>query len=865
MKRKLFCPKTLVFVVVMNFCFNFVTSQSLPFNCDFNAYLFQYNDVYAIDLASGTSVLLKENVTPGSINAVGYNPTDGYIWGYLSSPSKSIVRVGKDFTATIFNIEQLPSSGSYVGDISPEGIYYCKGNGSSYSKIDLNPLSPSYLQYLGLNTLAYDIVIHDWAFNSVDGKLYAVSQGGNILYRIDPQNGGITNLGLVPILTGNNYTYGAVYFDKAGNFYISTNQTGTVYIVKNVSGLTGSNAMISNLFAYGPSASSNDGARCPTAPVLIEECDNGIDDDADGLIDCEDPSCSGYSGCPVIVQNVSTGNQGGLESNNRLSELISKRNYDRTKTAYKFDVNKAKKVRQQDKFSKNSGESILKQYIPLNKINEDEVVNSTPTDLSAITNASEVYSVDYRKNNHTIASILALKTDNKVYEHTKYICDRLLGGQIISVSTIHINDEPFIKTIIKNADNSTEYVLSFSAKKINNDANFGIESHWNIDKYTQNVGYFNFQIWTNSVDDLYSLGLEIINLLNQQKSILEYKTSTPPTVFVRKGAYVNGQLQLQIINTNATGSVIFDAGIRKTETSVEEKLNNSLILDKKFLSNITIETGNLFDIGFRIGDGIATPDDLFLSDGSWGVDAPKNNSSVTQYTVTQNSEKFADNTYKIERNVLLKAITSDYVSAYKALTPRFAPVDLSAYKSLHLKAKGNGILEIILIKNSISDWEKQYKKSIVMSDELKDFAIPLSEFTSSIGLPLVLNDLKTITFKMTSSDGQSSVKEMDLQMIQFSKDLTLSATAFKDIENDISLIPNPMGQNSILKFTSVLAGKAKLEILNSSGTLVKEMELEVVSGVNQISISRDNLASGVYFCKISGTSINIEAQKLIVK
>jgi hypothetical protein len=67
MKRKLFCPKTLVFVVVMNFCFNFVTSQSLPFNCDFNAYLFQYNDVYAIDLASGTSVLLKENVTPGSI------------------------------------------------------------------------------------------------------------------------------------------------------------------------------------------------------------------------------------------------------------------------------------------------------------------------------------------------------------------------------------------------------------------------------------------------------------------------------------------------------------------------------------------------------------------------------------------------------------------------------------------------------------------------------------------------------------------------------------------------------------------------------------------------------------------------------
>ncbi|MGL5112773.1 MAG: DUF6923 family protein [Flavobacterium sp.] len=864
MKRNLFYPKTLVFTIIINFCLNAVSSQSLPFNCDFNAYLFQYNDVYAIDLASGTSVLLKDNVTPGSINAAGYNPTDGYLWGYLSSPSKSIVRVGKNFTATIFNIEQLPTSGSYVGDISPEGVYYCKGNGPSYSRIDLNPQSPTYLQYLGLSTLAYDIVIHDWAFNSVDEKLYAVSQGSNTLYRIDPQTGGITVLGLVPILAGNNYTYGAVYFDKAGNFYISTNQTGTVYVVKNVTGLTGSNAMVSNLFAYGPSASSNDGARCPTAPVLIEECDNGLDDDADGLIDCEDPSCSGSSGCPVIVQNVSTGNQGGLESNNRLAELVSKRNYDRTKTAYKFDVKKAKKVRQQDKFSRNSGESILKQYIPLNKINENEVVDSTPTDLSAITNASEVYSVDYRRNNFTVASILALKTDTKVYEHTKYICDRLLGGQIISVSTIHINDEAFIKTIIKNADNSIEYVLSFSAKKINNDANFGIESHWNIDKYTQNVGYYNFQIWSNSVDDLYSLGAEIINLLNQQKPITEYKTSTPPTVFVRKGAYVNGQLQLQIINTNATESVTFDAGIRKTETAVEEKVNNPLTLDKKFLSNITIETGNLFDIGFRIGDGIATPDDLFLSDGSWGVDAPSSKATVTEYSVKPNLENFADNTYKIERNVVLKATTTDYVSAYRALTPRFTPVDLSVYKSLHFKAKGTGVLEIILIKNSIADWEKQYKASIVMTNELKDYAIPLSEFVSSIGIPLVLNDLKTMTFKMTSSNGQSTTKEMDLQMIQFSKDLTLTATAFKNVESGMFLSPNPMNQNSVLSFTAAIGGKAKLEIFNVAGALVKEVAIDIKSGTNQIVISRDNLVAGVYFCKVTGSSIKFEAQKLIV-
>ena len=32
-----------------------LNAQEEPFNCDYNAYLFQYNDVYAIDLASGSA------------------------------------------------------------------------------------------------------------------------------------------------------------------------------------------------------------------------------------------------------------------------------------------------------------------------------------------------------------------------------------------------------------------------------------------------------------------------------------------------------------------------------------------------------------------------------------------------------------------------------------------------------------------------------------------------------------------------------------------------------------------------------------------------------------------------------------------
>jgi len=268
-------------------------AQDIPFDCDYNAYLFQYNDVYAIDLASGNSYIVASDVTEGNINATGYNPTDGYIWGSLTSPSKTLVRIGKNFTTTTFYVDELPSGNRYIGDVSMDGVYYLKSGGTTYYKIDVHPESANYGEHIATENLSQGISIHDWAFNAVDGNLYTVEKNSNVLYRIDPTNGNIQSLGEVPILSGLNYTYGAVYFDVSGRFYVSANQTGTIYVIQNVQDLDGQNTMDSNLFAFGPSSASNDGARCPTAPVPQEICDNGIDDDGDGLVDCEDPSLLG--------------------------------------------------------------------------------------------------------------------------------------------------------------------------------------------------------------------------------------------------------------------------------------------------------------------------------------------------------------------------------------------------------------------------------------------------------------------------------------------------------------------------------------------------------------------------------------------
>ncbi|WP_296311098.1 ice-binding family protein [Winogradskyella sp. UBA3174] len=837
-----------------------------PFNCDLNAYLFQDNDIYTIDLASGSSYQLAADVTPGNINAAAYNPVDGFIWGSLSTPEKTIVRIGENFRTRTYYVDELPTTVRDVGDVSSNGIYYLKGDGTTYYKIDLNPESVNYTQHQATETLSIDISIDDWAFNAVDGYIYTVEKNTNILYRIDPSNGNVLALGEVPILTGSTYTYGAVYFDLSGRFYVSANQTGTIYVIQSVQTIDTVEDIDSNLFAFGPSSSSNDGARCPTAPVLQEICDNGIDDDGDGLIDCEDPSCSGFGICDVIASPTSSSNSGGLESNSRLSEQINARNFKRAKAGYTFDAATSPRIERGLMYASKSSNSsfILQDFVPLTTINEDEAVEATPSDLIGITNATDIYAVDYLKNNSAVASVLVLKTENGVYEHTKYICDRLLGAELISVSTIDISEQQFIKSIIKNEDGTFEFVLSLSAKVVNNDANFAIESHWNIDQYEENVTFYNFQIWSNTIDDLYVLGQEVLNLLNIEKPISSYNNSTPPSVFVRKGKYIDGGLDLQIINTNGTQSVALDAGFRATETEDFNNLNSTINLNGQYITNLTVETGNLFDIGFRIGDGIATPDDLFMSDGPWGIDDSQTETNVSLYNVTTNDFEFDTNDFAIERNVDLNATTSTYVAAYRALTPRFKAVDLAEYNSFKFSAEGNGNLEITFVKQSITDWEAQFKTTVTLTSIMQDFTINIDDLQNSFGDDAELDDVITLVFTMVSEDGTMISKLMSLNNLRFSQTTTLSVSEFINDAIVVKAFPNPMTTYITLQFTASQSETVQIVMYDQLGKQVYNKSYNAVLGKNSITLNRENLSTGLYFCKIVSCEYNFNPLKLII-
>ncbi|MGY5353243.1 DUF6923 family protein [Wenyingzhuangia sp. IMCC45533] len=859
---------TLLFLLLQ--CITTIAQEKTnqPFNCVYNSYLFQYNNIYALNLASGNSILVAENINDSRVNAAAYNSVDGYLWGFLQEKHKTLIRIGNDFNTTEFKIESIPNTAanSYVGDISLNGIYYYK-KGIETHMIDLNPESTDYLSHVGSFNLSRNLNIHDWAFNANDNNLYTVEKSSNHLFCINTSNNTMSDLGEVPILKGNNYTYGAVYFDLDGNLYVSANQTGTVYIVKRTHTIKSESDISSNLFAYGPASASNDGARCPTAPVPVENCSNGVDDDGDGLVDCDDPACSGVEACPTITLTTSA-NDGGLESNNRLSQKITARNYQRSRLNYQFNKAKAPVYRQSQRFI-NQAKTELKDFIPFGVIHNAETIVTSPSDLIDITNADDIFSVDYvNQGKETVASILALKTNNGVYEHTKFICDRLLGGEILSIGTIFIEETPFIKTIIKNPGGEIEHVVSLAVRESEN-FTYTIESHWNLDKYKANTAFYNFQIWSNTVDDVYVLTNDIINSFKNERSIKEYITSTPPKTYVRKGNYKNGKLNLNIVNTyNTPTKTTIDGGLRETETSDTKHINTSLEVES-YNTNVALETGSLFDVGFRIEDNHGgTPDDLFVSDGPWGVDDSGYLTTVYEYEVSSNDHTFYDDNYSVERNIKLRAETPSYVSAYKAFNPRFKSVNLNEYNTFSMDAIGNGNMTVILMKESISEWENQYKYTFNLNDKEKHFDISIEEFKNANDNTIIdTSDVTMIVFLMKSShEGILEKKEMEIKNIEF-KSLEETTETYEVINTKptISVLPNPIKTTANITFNSDEKSNYILNVYNATGLLVQAIKGDTVQGANTIVYKRNHLEHGVYIYNLTINGSQTYHGKLILE
>lgn len=252
--------------------------------CPSQAFLFQGNPVatYSVNLVTGSYQLLEDD--PGvaaNINGVGFDQQDKYLYGF-NTTHLQMVRMDSDFQATSLNVSGLPSNTSFfVGDVANHYYYLYRKNVGLY-KVDLSPLDADVTAPLTaqLITSQSSVNLTDIAFHPNDNKLYGVDNNSGILFQIDPDSGVATSIGD----SGETGTFGAVYFDVNGYFYLSRNQDGKIYRI-DLSAVTTetTNAELIALdvsaikFADGPSSSQNDGARCASAPLIEEGSLSNID------------------------------------------------------------------------------------------------------------------------------------------------------------------------------------------------------------------------------------------------------------------------------------------------------------------------------------------------------------------------------------------------------------------------------------------------------------------------------------------------------------------------------------------------------------------------------------------------------------
>ena len=543
---------------------------------------------------------------------------------------------------------------------------------------------------------------------------------------------------------------------------------------------------------------------------------------------------------------ISSANNGGLESNGNLASLIAKRNFTREKEGNDGDKRTAQKT--YDKKSRRASKvqtTSLEAYLPETGMFGTEVAQiSSPTDLIGITNASEIFSIDLYDNENRISAALATATKGSVYDHSKSICDRLNNSSLEDVRNVTVRGHQVISSKIIRSGGEIEHTLSFSIKL--GDTENQLYSFWNIDQYPAG-DYYNFQIWGSSFSQVFSIANHIIDTLTAEKMLTSVAIEDNiPAVFVKSGIYKNGKIYLEIINKAQVNEIVFSANITETEKSSSKNVTQNVALTGAWTEEVRVDTGSMFDAGLSITSAASNQKDvLYLADGPWGTDYLADLASVASFDITATDAEVDENTYQVERNVAVSGELKGTFNMFRHLLPGDQVLNVSDFNSLKFEMSNSQPVEIIVMTDEISDWNKRLRKTILASNSKVSHTISFEDFVDDEGNSFDLKTIRTIVFSVNGNYSTYVPFSVDITNVQLKESSVAAVEGFNN-QNSTTLknYPNPFsGTTTLVLPTS--ASNLNIQVYDTMGRLVDQKALSA-NGTNKANYTAPQQLKGLF-------------------
>ncbi|SEE11818.1 Por secretion system C-terminal sorting domain-containing protein [Tenacibaculum sp. MAR_2010_89] len=547
------------------------------------------------------------------------------------------------------------------------------------------------------------------------------------------------------------------------------------------------------------------------------------------------------------ANNVTSSYDGGLESNGKLAQLIAKRNLDRSKNKTFKNIKEFQKPFNKLKLLK-KGSKTLVDYLPTTGMYGNETSNvSSPTDLIGITNAKEVFSVDYYNGSERVSAVLATRTEGKVYDHSKAICDRLNNSEIEDVRTVITREHKIVSSKIKRANGVIEYTLSFSVKT--GDGDNELHSYWNIDKYPEG-DYMNFQVWGSTYSQVFSVANYILDSFIEDKTLTSNpEETTIPTVFVKSGSYSNGKITIDIINKSKSKEIVFDGNIYPTETSNSFNMNTAIELSGEWNETLTIETGVLFDIGFSLSvPGNDQIDALYLADGPWGLDYLKEYASVTRFEVTNNDVTDVEGIYEVNREIEVEGKVKGNMNIFRHLLAGDQTLDVAEYDYLSFTVNTNKDIEIVLMPEGLEDWSSRLRYKIKGNSKETKYEINFNDFVDQNGVKGDVKDVKTIVFSVIGDYINEVEYSVGIKDVVFRSGVALGVQDFADTASNDKLLnyPNPFKNTTMIRLNRE-SSFANIKVFDLLGRVVYSEKVQTsFSNRKQVVFNEPGFTSGIY-------------------